>query len=88
MRTGRERSGVRELDITLELVPGSEPIRGNVRGATATRSFTGWMQLITALQAAIQEDQRQLGEPGGGAHTSPYPGDTAEDSHVARNDDT
>jgi hypothetical protein len=47
---------VRELHITLELVPGSDPIRGSVRGETATRAFTGWMQLITALQAAIEEE--------------------------------
>jgi len=59
---------VEGLHITLELVPGSEPIRGNVCGETATRSFTGWMQLITALQASIQEDETHLSERGPGAN--------------------
>jgi hypothetical protein len=60
---------VRRLHITLDLVPGTEPIRGSVSGETATRSFTGWMQLITALQAAIQE-----------GHTDPSPGSGADTS--------
>lgn len=59
---------MRELHITLELVPDSDPIRGTVRDEAATRDFTGWMQLITALQAAIQEDE-------------PH---TPEDSHAPR----
>ena len=59
-----------ELHITLDLVPGSDPIRGTVRGETATRGFTGWMQLITALQAAVQEAQR--------AHASTYPNHTED----------
>ena len=71
--------GVRTLHITLELVPGSDPIRGHVLGETATRSFTGWMQLITALQAAIEEGQSHPSEPGRGAHTSTYPTYTSED---------
>lgn len=62
--------GVRELHITLELEPGTDPIRGNVRGETATRGFTGWMQLITALQAAVQEAQ--------GAHPSTSPNHTED----------
>jgi hypothetical protein len=61
---------VQALHITLQLVPGSEPIRGKVCGETATRSFTGWMQLITALQASIQEDQTHLSEPEPGANTA------------------
>jgi hypothetical protein len=61
---------VQSLHIMLELVRGSEPIRGSVRGETATRSFTGWMQLITALQASIEEDETHLSEPGSGANTA------------------
>lgn len=71
--------GVRALHITLELEPGSDPIRGNVRGATATRSFIGWMQLITALQAAVQEGESHAGEPGRSAGTSTYPNYPGED---------
>ena len=70
---------VREPHITLELVPGSDPIRGTVRDGTATRRFTGWMQLISALQAAIQEGGSLPGEPGRGADASAYPNHTAED---------
>ena len=58
------------LHITLELIPGSDPIRGNVRGETATRSFTGWMELISALQASIEEDETHLSESGPGANTA------------------
>jgi hypothetical protein len=67
------------LQITLELVPGSEPIRGTVCGETATRTFTGWMQLVTALQALIEEDETHLSEPGRGATPSVYPDSTPED---------
>ena len=70
---------MRPLQITLELVPGSEPIRGSLSGETATRSFTGWMQLITALQAAIQEGPSQPSEPGRGANTRTDLSHTPED---------
>jgi hypothetical protein len=70
---------VQRLHITLEVVPGSEPIRGDVSGETATRSFTGWMQLITALQAAIEEGDVGPREPGWDATTSPYPDHVPED---------
>ncbi len=43
----------RRLRMTVELDPDSEPIRGTVCDENAARSFTGWMQLVTALQAAI-----------------------------------
>jgi hypothetical protein len=74
---------VRGLQITLELVPGSEPIRGRVCGETATRSFTGWMQLITVLQACIEEDQTHLSDTGHGGETSTYT-DAPEDGHVTK----
>jgi hypothetical protein len=70
---------VRRLHITLELVPGSEPIRGSVSGETANRNFTGWMQLITALQAAIEEDHSHRSEPGRGASTGTQLNHTPED---------
>jgi hypothetical protein len=70
---------VQRLHITLELVPGSEPIHGSVTGGTATRSFTGWMQLITVLQAAIQEDRTHPSEPGYGAGSSAELDHTPED---------
>lgn len=41
--------------MTVELDPDSEPICGTVSDDQAARSFTGWMQLITALQAAIDD---------------------------------
>jgi hypothetical protein len=65
--------GVRRLHITLELVPGTDPLRGHVRGETATRGFTGWMQLITALQAVIEQDQTDLSTPGRSAAPSARP---------------
>jgi hypothetical protein len=43
----------RRLRLTLELDPDSEPIRGTVTDQGAQRSFTGWMQLVTAMQAAV-----------------------------------
>ena len=55
---------MRRLQITLEVVPGSEPITGTVSAAATPRSFTGWMELITALQAAIQEDTTHPSERG------------------------
>jgi hypothetical protein len=67
------------VQITLELAPGSDPIRGTVRGETATRGFTGWMQLISALQAAIEEGHSLPSEPARGAHASTYPNHTSED---------
>jgi hypothetical protein len=59
-------------------VSDSEPIRGSISGNAATRSFTGWMQLITALQGAIQEGDTDPGEPGSGADTSTIHDHTAE----------
>ena len=59
-----------ELKITLVLVPGSEPIRGTLSGETGSRSFTGWMQLITALQASIEEAHAHLSDLGRGANPS------------------
>lgn len=41
--------------MTVELDPDSEPIRGTVSHDNAARGFTGWMQLVTALQAAIDD---------------------------------
>jgi hypothetical protein len=41
--------------MTVELDPDSEPIHGTVSDENAARSFTGWMQLVTALQAAIDD---------------------------------
>ena len=41
--------------MTVELDPDSEPICGTVSDAHAARSFTGWMQLVTALQAVIDD---------------------------------
>jgi hypothetical protein len=78
MRGSANVRRVRRLHITLELVPGSDPIRGSVSGETATHSFTGWMQLITVLQAAIEEDPHPT-EPGSGADTSTYLNHTPED---------
>ena len=69
--------GVRRLQITLELVPDSDPICGSVRSGAASRSFTGWMQLITALEAAVQEDNARPGNAGCGGHP------TTELNHVA-----
>jgi hypothetical protein len=43
----------RRLRVTIELDPDSEPIRGIISDEDAARSFTGWMELVTALQAAI-----------------------------------
>jgi hypothetical protein len=71
---------VQALHITVELVPGSEPIRGSISGEAATRSFTGWMQLISALQAAIEEDRTHLSERGRVADTGAR---TPEDRHDA-----
>jgi hypothetical protein len=70
---------VRRLHITLELISSSEPIRGTVSGETAPRSFTGWMQLITVLQAAIQESETDPGKSGSGADTGTYLNHTPED---------
>lgn len=70
---------VRRLHITLELVPGSDPICGSVRSEAATRSFTGWMQLITALEAAVQEDNANAGNAGGGVNTQTELNHGAED---------
>jgi hypothetical protein len=70
---------VRSLRITLELVPGSDPIRGSVCGGATTRDFIGWMELTTALQAAIEEGQTQPREPAGGAATTACPDHPPED---------
>jgi hypothetical protein len=70
---------VQTLHITLELVPGADPLRGRVCGETATRGFTGWMQLITALQAAIEEDQTHPSKPGRSATPSAYPDHAPDD---------
>lgn len=43
----------------VEFDPDSEPICGTVAGAWTARPFTGWMELVTALQAAIDEAPRQ-----------------------------
>lgn len=72
MAGGATVRGVRQLHITLELVPGSEPIRGTVCSDTATRSFTGWMELISALQAVIEEDDPHPNGSGCGADMGTY----------------
>lgn len=42
--------------MTVQLAARSEPIQGTVSDESdAGRSFTGWMQLISALQAAIDK---------------------------------
>ena len=43
----------RQRRVAVDLDPDSEPIRGVVFDDAVARSFTGWMQLVTALQAAI-----------------------------------
>ena len=43
----------------VEFDPDSEPISGTVSGARIARPFIGWMQLVTALQAAIDDAARQ-----------------------------
>lgn len=48
--------------MTVELDPDSEPIRGTVSDDHAARSFTGWMQLVTALQAAIDDTRPDRAE--------------------------
>jgi hypothetical protein len=49
--------------MTVELDPDSDPIRGSVSDDHAARSFTGWMQLVTALQAAIDDAHPARTEP-------------------------
>jgi hypothetical protein len=70
---------MRRLQITVELVPGGEPIRGHVCGEAATRSFSGWMELISALQASIEEAQSHVSDPGRGADGRTHPNKTPED---------
>jgi hypothetical protein len=39
--------------VTVEIDPDCEPIRGIVSDDNTARSVTGWMQLVTCAQAAI-----------------------------------
>lgn len=53
----------RQLRVTVEIDPDSEPIRGIVCDDATARSFTGWMQLVTCApgrdrQAADDTDIR------------------------------
>lgn len=43
----------RQLRVTVEIDPDSEPIRGIVSDDNTARSFTGWCSSSLALQAAI-----------------------------------
>lgn len=49
--------------LTLEVVPGREPIAGSVRvrGGPARR-FAGWIDLVAAVQEAIEPPERDLGD--------------------------
>jgi hypothetical protein len=42
----------RPQTMTLELDPGSEPISGRIIDDRGARSFSGWLELAAALQAA------------------------------------
>jgi hypothetical protein len=39
--------------VTVEVDPGSDPIRGLISDAGGTRPFFGWLELASALQAAL-----------------------------------
>jgi hypothetical protein len=39
--------------VTVEVEPGSDPISGRISDEQGTRPFTGWLELATALQAAL-----------------------------------
>ena len=51
--SGRLRLVDRRGRMIVEMDADSEPIRGTVSDEQSARSFTGWMQLVTALQATI-----------------------------------
>jgi hypothetical protein len=42
--------------MTLEVDPGSDPIRGRISDERGTRSFSGWLELAAALQDALDPD--------------------------------
>jgi hypothetical protein len=53
MSDGRssDRDGVRAR-IVIELSPGSDPIQGSVSSEVDDKGFSGWMELIDALERA------------------------------------
>jgi hypothetical protein len=62
--------------ITLELVPGADPIRGSIEHGDGTReSFWGWLELIDELGRIATDSRSSPPQPGQGhTHESPQPG--------------
>lgn len=51
--------------IVLEIDPGSDPISGGLDDGYSTRRFSGWLELASALQAALGLAPGASGPPAG-----------------------
>jgi hypothetical protein len=50
--------------LTLELLPGSDPIAGSVRVAeSGMRPFAGWIDLVAVIEEAIAVDPEEIRVP-------------------------
>jgi hypothetical protein len=47
-------TGEGTLRLALELIPGREPIEGSLQGSGWSRAFAGWLELITAIESALE----------------------------------
>ncbi len=48
--------GVDARKLTLEIVPGSDPINGRLGDGRESRTFSGWLELAAALQAVVDAE--------------------------------
>ena len=55
---------LQRVDLTLELVPASDPPSGRILVGKHSHPFSGWLGLSLALEAAIDEGRGQTATEG------------------------
>jgi hypothetical protein len=53
------------IRVSLEVDPDSEPIGGRVTVAEQIQGFTGWVELVAAIEAARKRESTSRGEEQG-----------------------
>jgi hypothetical protein len=54
--------------VTVDIEPGSDPIRGHIEDEEGSRAFEGWLQLARALEqaSALSADEPEIPASGDG----------------------
>lgn len=51
------------IAIALEFTDGADPISGQLRQEGGARPFTGWLELVAALESALAESSARTDPP-------------------------